>query len=645
MPNNNLVYEGNNPILSQDSFGSSLSLLKNDRALEQSKIEATKAIYDQRNSLLDAVQQSSDKLNAIETGNALIEELQKAYIENRINPTGFDAAVRSFKDKILKTISNPEQRALVQQGFDAKVNNTYMQIINNCRQANDEKVFVESKKAIDLSAMNLSLSVQNAFNDVGDMSPDALAAMVDAYVNMESALNTTNSYNEPIFTPKQQDELRKGWMTVAVESICNETIKSLPINKQIEFAGKFQGGESLIEFPLPNGEKIEISGKDIGFDNFKSVSAKINKTVNDNFTQIKNQENIQQIENVAAGKELPDPKNKDYRKKVDTYYNSVIKPNLSFDSPENAFSSVNTVGSMIHTLKAIPETLESDLRAYLYSDNFQAFSFASDIVKSIQVNDPDLIEFLPQKDISKAIMMNRLTSSGIPPEQAFNQINKSFQSINENIMDQRAKTFNKMLGDPKFQKKFEASTMRTGWFFWKENKMPNNMVADEFYYQFTDLARDFYAMGADEDSARESALAVLQTKWGNSNVNGDNLLTALPPEKFYSKEYMDGKAMRDLLLWHARKFVEKDVKDENIIVLADQETYATAGDITSKPSYCLCVINEMGIPEPVLDEENQFRRIGENVWGHEQWFEYTKEKERNKIKENNISSYFFGDEW
>ena len=124
---------------------------------------------------------------------------------------------------------------------------------------------------------------------------------------------------------------------------------------------------------------------------------------------------------------------------------------------------------MIHTLKAIPETLESDLRAYLYSDNFQAFSFASDIVKSIQVNDPDLIEFLPQKDISKAIMMNRLTSSGIPPEQAFNQINKSFQSINENIMDQRAKTFNKMLGDPKFQKKFEASTMRTGWFFWKEN--------------------------------------------------------------------------------------------------------------------------------------------------------------------------------
>ena len=93
-------------------------------------------------------------------------------------------------------------------------------------------------------------------------------------------------------------------------------------------------------------------------------------------------------------------------------------------------------------------------------------------------------DYLPEKDIAKALTMNRMTSAGVPQEEAFNSITKSFASISNEVREQRIRTFNKNLNDEKTRASFEAEIMESGWFWWKENQKPVDIVADEFYYQF-----------------------------------------------------------------------------------------------------------------------------------------------------------------
>ena len=42
-----------------------------------------------------------------------------------------------------------------------------------------------------------------------------------------------------------------------------------------------------------------------------------------------------------------------------------------------------------------------------------------------------------------------MTSAGVPPEEAFNSITKSFASISNEVREQRIRTFNKNLNDEK----------------------------------------------------------------------------------------------------------------------------------------------------------------------------------------------------
>lgn len=300
---------------------------------------------------------------------------------------------------------------------------------------------------------------------------------------------------------------------------------------------------------------------------------------------------------------------------------------------------------MIDKLHTIPPQIESDLRACLESGDFNRCSYASNVLKNVSTNNPTLLEFFDKKDFTKAFTMNKLTSAGVAPEEAFNQVTKGFSSVNEDIRKNRIVSFNKEVNDKRSD--FESSIMKEGWFF-KKNKELSSLTSDEFFYQFTDLAREYYAQGETFDVARDSALAAMKERWGNSEVNGDNYLTALPPEKFYSDYAMNGKIMRELLLKFVKEKTDEKLEDDRIVVLADRETYATAGNQTSKPSYSLCYINEMGVPEPILGEDLQPIRIGENVWNKESRFEYEKDiyfaNKRDK-KEIDLIELFEGEEF
>ena len=75
--------------------------------------------------------------------------------------------------------------------------------------------------------------------------------------------------------------------------------------------------------------------------------------------EIKAQKEIDQemlVKQVIAGGAFPDPKDKDYRDSVDTYYAKYVKPNIAFDQP---LESLNLIGEFVNKTKTIPKGLKA----------------------------------------------------------------------------------------------------------------------------------------------------------------------------------------------------------------------------------------------------------------------------------------------
>ena len=588
MPNNELIYEGDNPFLRDESvLSEGLQAIQNDRRMVELQAQVAQQIQDSKQKLFDAIQKQTDELNQITIANEFTKQLNQNYINNPTNAELFEKQIKSVKEKLLGSISNVEQRAFFRAQFDRDIDGTVLNISKNYLKQTLNETFNQSKDAIDNAAVSASIAINNMFEaDYEDLATvdENLKKLGEAYLNVETALSKKDNNGRPLFDESQQKELRNNWEAAALEAYCKRQMEALPLDKQIELVSNFNAGKSVFSIPLPDGKNLDVSGRDLSFKNFNALSKSLSLCLENNANIQKEQHDLSYMKDVVAGKINPDPKHKNYRRDSDVDYRSLVKPFINFETPENVQQSTGVVCDAVFKLHTIPPQMESDLRACLSSGNFNNFSFVSDVLKNISVNNPDLIEFFDKRDIAKALTMNKLTSAGVSPEEAFNQVTKSFSSINNDVRENRIRAFNKTLSDPREQSNFDASIMKEGWFF-KTNKQPLELVSSEFYYQLTDLTREYYAMGADFETARESALSVIKTRWGNSEVNGDNYLTALPPEKFYAEASMDGKTMRNLLLKFVNEKIDQTLESDRIVVLADKETYLTAGNATSKPSY------------------------------------------------------------
>ena len=649
MARNDLVYDGDNPFLTDgSSLATSLGALQNDHRMIELQSNIAQEIQKSKQRLFDSIQKQTDELNQLTISNEFIKRFNQIYLENSTNPEAFKEQIDSVRDELLGTIPNVEQRAFLRAQFDKDIDGGYLSASKNFLKASIQDTFDQSKDAINNAAVSASIAINTMFdsgNEDQAVIDESLTKLGEAYLNVETILSSKDVNGNSYFNETQKKELRDGFEASVLEAYCRRQMQSLPISGQIEFVKNFNEGKSILSIPIGEDKAIHVSGRELSFKNFNSLSKSLMSQLVSNAQTQKDQRNLSFLEDVVAGKINPDPKDQKYRKDSDLYYNSFVKPLVSFETPEDVQQSVNLVGSMIDKLHTIPTQIESDLRACLESGDFNRFSYASNVLKNVSTNNPTLLEFFDKKDFAKAFTMNKLTSAGVAPEEAFNQVTKGFSSVNEDIRKNRIVSFNKEVNGKRSD--FESSIMKEGWFF-KKNKELSSLTSDEFFYQFTDLAREYYAQGATFDVARDSALAAMKERWGNSEVNGDNYLTALPPEKFYSDYAMNGKIMRELLLKFVKEKTDEKLEDDRIVVLADRETYATAGNQTSKPSYSLCYINEMGVPEPILGEDLQPIRIGENVWNKESRFEYEKDiyfaNKRDK-KEIDLIELFEGEEF
>lgn len=617
-----------------DGLASGLSAVEGDRRLVGQMFEAAKAIQQSEDNLRQSITEQQNKVLLLDAVNKISSINQSLYEELKYDPDRFKVASNEQSAKVINELPLLLRDA-AKNSFLQQQNGYYYKALNNKREYLDKQSFEQTQLSIKNLAKDASSSIVGLFNANQAANVQSQISLGASIAEASQYLNAKNSYGMDLFSPLQKQKISQGFYGTLFEGFSELKFSSLSSADEKERFIKdvlFGSAKIVYKDPTTNTD-VEIPSSMLDQDGRNSIARSLSSRLKN---EIKAQKEIDQemlVKQVIAGGTFPDPKDKNYRDSVDTYYAKYVKPNIVFDQP---LESLNLIGEFVNKTKTISKGLESDLRACLSSDNFMIFSFASDVVKNITVNNPNLIDYLPEKDIAKALTMNRMTSAGVPPEEAFNSITKSFASISNEVREQRIRTFNKNLNDEKTRASFEAEIMESGWFWWKENQKPVDIVADEFYYQFTDLARDFYVMGADFDTARESALACMKKRWGNSVVNGDNTLTALPPEKYYSDYALTGEIMRDLLLDYVKDKLPEGANEDNVIVLADRATYATAGNPTSKPSYVLCYINEMGVPEPILGDDLSTVRIGENVWNKEARFMYEQKKFKGKNKRPEI---------
>lgn len=625
MPNrDNFVYQAQNAFGNVDHVGAQ-SILNKDNQLDGQVNASISNILTAEDNLRRTIENQQNQITVAIAQNKIKALLQENAELFSTDPDRFKEESNEGAQKLLDDVPAQFRQSLA-LAFKVEQEMRLVGIRDNQRHALDESKFEESKKAIQYLAADAKYIVPKLLSPDKAVAANGALGLAALMSDFNVQIDAKDSYAKPLFNEKQKQELRDGVFGSMYESFAELKLNSLPLDKQAAFVTSFLSGQQSISYKNQDGDEVNIDPRLLSYKTLNTISNRLAKLYEDNLKQAEGAHQLQMIENVITGAAYPDPKDKKYREAADVYYES-LSQNFNFTDPLTSKQSVSLIADFINGVKTIPPKLSSDIRALLASGDFVAFSAASDIVRSVQLNKPNLIEFLPQKEIAKALTMNRMTDAGVPAETAFKQIEKSFSSMSSELIKKRAQDFARALRED--NKAFLASSMTKGWFF-KENKEFNGLVSDTFYQQYTGLAEEYYKMGADLKTAQEAALAVMKTRWGDSTVNGDHYLTALPPEKYYGMPGVQGKELRAVLDKYIKASFGEDAKPEEYVVLADSETYATAGDASTKPSYALCKINDMGMAEPVLDDDLQIVRIGSNIWNYDNFFADVSEEERQK---------------
>lgn len=636
-----------------DGFSGGLQIAANDRRLATQILQAAVDIQNSEDELRRSITKQQNDLLLLNAKNKLSQINQEAYFALQRDPDQFKIQTNEQASKVINELPLL-LRDKAKTDFLQEQNGYYYKARNNQREYLDKQKFEQIQVSNKNLAKFSTYAIQNMFSV---NSADQAQGVIDlgiAIGNFETSLLEKSGLGTDLFTEKDKYSERQGFYGSVFEQFARLKLSSIsdPVEAQA-FINEIQNGSAQITYKDPLSDSdVSIPSVILDQKTRNTISRGLKSRLKENIKLQAEAQADLMVQEAIEGKIHLDPKDSKTRDAVSKHYEKYIAPNVSYLNP---LESLNIIGSYLNKTNVMPKSLESNIRGWLASDDFMAVSFASDIIKNISVNNPDLIDYIPSKDIAKALTMNRMTNAGIGAEEAFNTITKSFATVSEDIKQQRTRSFNKELNDNK--EDFEASVMESGWFWWKENKAPTLIVADEFYYQFTDLARDFYVMGSDFETAKQSALACMKKRWGNSVVNGDDILTALPPEKYYADYNLTGKVMRSVLLdviEHKPEVLDlpedlrKEYPDINkFMVLADRATYSTAGSPTSKPSYALCYKNDMGVPTPVLGKDLSIVRIGENIWNKESRFEYEKKQFKGKKNRHDIDliELFEGEEF
>lgn len=161
-----------------------------------------------------------------------------------------------------------------------------------------------------------------------------------------------------LFSPLQKEKISQGFFGTLFEGFSELKFSSLSsVDEKERFIKDVLWGSAKITYkdPTTNAD-VEIPSSMLDQEGRNSIARSLSSRLKN---EIKAQKEIDQemlVKQVIAGGTFPDPKEKDYRDSVDTYYAKYVKPNIAFDQP---LESLNLLVNSLIKLKQSPKALKA----------------------------------------------------------------------------------------------------------------------------------------------------------------------------------------------------------------------------------------------------------------------------------------------
>ena len=264
----------------------------------------------------------------------------------------------------------------------------------------------------------------------------------------------------------------------------------------------------------------------------------------------------------------------------------------------------------------IPESLESGLRAQIYSGDPEQIAGALDVLSTLNREAPSATRrAFSEEMVGHAAVWEASVGGGMSRAEATAMVVRAQEVSREpgnDLRRQRANQFAQGVdaGDIEQIFRTDAGGFWGGRAQFRDDLGPEADAAVSLYRRFYTEA---YGMGYNEPQAKAFAEAGLRRSYGVTRIyNGRARLMQHPPEAYYPDFGDDGEWMREQLLSDVRATVGPDVEPGQISLVSDRITAREASQ-GRLPSYSVVFQDETGVlqampgrysfdPEPLANE-------------------------------------------
>lgn len=358
-----------------------------------------------------------------------------------------------------------------------------------------------------------------------------------------------------------------------------------------------------------------------------------------------------------------DPTDPDTRKALNTYYDQSeymssdgtsrnLAQGLSSLDPEASKNLLTQVQKTAY----IPKTAVNTLNSFILNGNTQQQTYALDTIARINENDKygAATKYLDKKTQVISASANRDISAGMPLSRAL-KLAEEKMNINKDVAERRQKTLNSIHSNKEvnfeqnMKKSIETATGIDGerW-YWPDSSFDDRTTSiqrDKALLDYQTLFDDYYKTTGDQDLATTLANKDFSRQYTITQVSGEKRLMKYAPELYYSvpelNREQNTKWQRKQLQEDVSLAVGTKVKNENIILIPDEQTAREANSKEGQPSYSILIRNEEGDYKEIRQNGQLQRFRFDMTEAKERTEDYLSRARHNELKNSKMWEKFF----
>ena len=543
--------------------------------------------------------------------NSIQNELQKAYLTNPADPSGFLSA----KHAIIEDLE--------QQGFGSNQSRSIVEKMG----AKYEPIIMKQWRTKECARERaiVKQSLQNALRDMQVSIPALMSSdAVDRQNGLELFLKANQAYQaydqssdlngKPIFDAdglayKQNmlgETIQQAYCTCYYDNL--STLK----DKQA-FIMDILSGKATGEIDI-NGEKLYIRTDELPYKRRKSLAADLTNRFNQDCLNQKLDNNKIYARGVISGELTSIPNSPESQEALDVYYCSLLGnqlgdiANAQGRDPSTKISDLITIHTnFINKSGYAPKSMLDVLGNNITNGDDGSFLVAC--MSANALDNAILGSDRHYKDISYAMFACKQITNGVPASEVKAGIKKLVEDELSEKPAKRVAALNSMM-ETQPDTFSDANIIKQVFPDFSGDMRPESQIT--FSDQYKQLVRTYYSYTNDIGTAERVASLQMRQTWGISKINGYEDCVQYAPERYYANKMLDSNAMRDRVKNYLDRKSQSDYK-YGFAVLYDETTLKQIESGSKDPDYAVFVVSN-GELVPAYDNDNMQIRVGRNIW-------------------------------